>query len=101
MVKHFFIAMLGTVLFSTTTVSAQTMKEAYFYGEKAGKSLKTPFTGIFQHGRRKILRLYLGLTAGSGLEMAMTRACVCAKSCVSCVMLKSILNNNIDCITGK
>lgn len=29
--------MLGTVLFSTTTVSAQTMKEAYFYGEKAGK----------------------------------------------------------------
>ena len=45
MVKQFFIAMLGTVLFSTTTVSAQTMKEAYFYGEKAGKSLKTPCKG--------------------------------------------------------
>jgi len=45
MVKQFFIAMLGTVLFSTTTVSAQTMKEADFYGEKAGKSLKTPCKG--------------------------------------------------------
>ena len=41
------------------------------------------FIGIVRLGRRKMLRLYFGLTAGFGIDMAMARTFICAKPCVS------------------